>query len=184
MSRLTKLEVFKYYGSPYLEDPLKSFVLPTSFKRLTLTMSHYFVWAYLSSIVMMLPNLEQLKLKHCRTFNDEWRRSVEFSLSDEFRLSDGHKFKSMKLLLLSGLALKHWEASSDNFPNLKCLVLKKCNRLQEIPVGFGEIGTLESIELHDCSITAEDSTRELEQEQEDMWNYFLKVYIHNSRSTF
>ncbi|KAH0688792.1 hypothetical protein KY285_015946 [Solanum tuberosum] len=79
----------------------------------------------------MLPNLEELKLKHCRNFSPEWR------------LSNENKFKSLKLLLLSAPNLKRWEASSDNFPNLKRLVLKKCHDLQEIPTDFGEICTLE-----------------------------------------
>ncbi|WMV23536.1 hypothetical protein MTR67_016921 [Solanum verrucosum] len=117
---------------------------------------------------MMLPNLEELKLKLCRILNDEWR------------LSDEDKFKSLKLLLLSHLNLERLEARSDNFPNLKRLVLKMCYRLQEIPTDFGEISTLESIELHDCTATAEDSAREIVQEQEDMGNNSLKVYIHNS----
>ncbi|KAG5609084.1 hypothetical protein H5410_020365 [Solanum commersonii] len=169
MSSLTKLETFKFYGSPYLGDPIKKFGFPTSLKRLSLSKCNHFVWADISSTVMMLPNLEELKLKHCRTSNDEWR------------LSDEDKFKSMKLLLLSKLNLEHWEASSDNFPNLKRLVLKNCYKMQEIPTDFGEICTLESIELHDCSTTAEDSARKIVQEQEDMGNNILKVYIRNSR---
>ncbi|KAH0658672.1 hypothetical protein KY289_027420 [Solanum tuberosum] len=112
----------------------------------------------------------QLKLKHCETDDDVWR------------LTDKDIFKSLKLLLLSKLNLKGWEASSDNFPNLKCLVLKKCKDLQEIPTDFVEICTLESIELHDCTTTAEDSVRNIEQEREDMGYNILKVYIHNSHS--
>ncbi|MCD7464163.1 hypothetical protein HAX54_052223 [Datura stramonium] len=97
----------------------------------------------------MLPNLEELKLKSCLSDDDVWR------------LSDKDKFKSLKLLLLSGLNLERWEASSDNFPNLKRLVLKYCCYLREIPTDFGEIGTLESIELHDCPRRAEDSARNI-----------------------
>ncbi|KAG5604072.1 hypothetical protein H5410_025564 [Solanum commersonii] len=47
----------------------------------------------------------------------------------------------------------------DGFPNLKRLVLKKCKCLPEIPIDFGEICTLESIELHECSRAAEDFAR-------------------------
>ncbi|KAL3338982.1 hypothetical protein AABB24_027871 [Solanum stoloniferum] len=116
----------------------------------------------------MLPNLEEFKLKHSRSLSHEWR------------LSDKDEFKSLKLLLLSGGGPSCWEASSDNFPNLKCLVLKNCWFLQKIPADFGEICTLESIELRDCSTTAEDSAREIVQEQEDMGNNILNVYLHNS----
>ncbi|KAG5628755.1 hypothetical protein H5410_000472 [Solanum commersonii] len=93
-------------------------------------------------------------------------------------LSDVDKFERLRFLLFCDLDLEHWEASSDNFPNLRRLVLKKCNYLNEIPTDFGEICTLESIELYQCSIGVEDSARKIEQEQEDMGNNCLKVYIH------
>ncbi|XP_055802715.1 putative late blight resistance protein homolog R1A-3 [Solanum dulcamara] len=168
MSRLTKLEAFKFNGSPFLQDTIKRFVFPTSLRRLSLSLCCNFVWADISSTFMMLPNLEELKFKDCRASSHEWS------------LSDKDKFKSLKLLLLEVICLERLEASSDNFPNLKRLVLKGCFYLQEIPADFGEICTLESIELHDCSTTAEDSARNIEQEQEDMGNNSLKVYIHNS----
>ncbi|WMV28418.1 hypothetical protein MTR67_021803 [Solanum verrucosum] len=56
----------------------------------------------------------------------------------------------------------YWQplsTKSDSFPNLKRLVLKKCKCLPEIPIDFGEICTLESIELHECSRAAEDFAR-------------------------
>ncbi|KAK4720939.1 hypothetical protein R3W88_011172 [Solanum pinnatisectum] len=55
--------------------------------------------------------------------------------------------------------------------------------MQEIPTDFREICTLESIELHDCSTTAEDSARNIEQEQDEMGNNSLKVYIHKSHKS-
>ncbi|XP_006346788.2 putative late blight resistance protein homolog R1A-3 [Solanum tuberosum] len=171
MSILRKLETFKcyYWQHSWIScNSIKSFVFPTSLKRLTLTRCYLFPWEDISSTLIMLPNLEEFKLKDSKATDDIWR------------LSDEDKFKSLKLLLLDVLNLKHWESSSDNFPNLKRLVLKNCTDLQEIPGDFGEIGTLESIELHDCSTTTEDSAREIVQEQEDMGNNILKVYIHNN----
>ncbi|WMV23547.1 hypothetical protein MTR67_016932 [Solanum verrucosum] len=167
MSRLTKLVAFKYYGSFLSGYNIKRFDFPTSLRRLSLTLCDYFLWARISSTLIMLPNLEELKLK-------QWQ-----ALCYKWRLRDEDKFKSLKLLLLSDLGLEHWEASSANFPNVKRLVLKKCRNLREIPADFGEICNLESIELHDCSTTAEDSATNIVQEQEDMGSYFLKVYIHN-----
>nr|AAU90310.1 hypothetical protein STB1_54t00008 [Solanum tuberosum] len=79
--------------------------------------------------------------------------------SEVWRLSDDDKFKSLKLLLFSYIYLEHWEICSDSFPNLKRLVLRKCKCLPEIPTDFGEICTLESIELHECSRAAEDFAR-------------------------
>ncbi|KAH0757238.1 hypothetical protein KY290_020731 [Solanum tuberosum] len=172
MSRLTKLEAFKLYESPFLGDSIKRFGFPTSLRRLSLTRCCYFYWADITSTLIMLPNLEEFKLKRSRSLSHEWI------------LSDKDEFKSLKLLLLSGGGLSRWEASNDNFPNLKRLVLKNCWFLQEIPADFGEICTLESIELHDCSTTADDSARKIVQEQEDMGNNILNVYIHKSRSKF
>ncbi|XP_015163924.1 putative late blight resistance protein homolog R1A-4 [Solanum tuberosum] len=171
MSRLIKLEAFKFYGSTFFRHPIKRIGFPTSLRRLSLTLCSDFDWVDISSTSMMLPNLEELKLKRCLTFSRKWR------------LSDENKFKSLKLLLLSGANLIHWEASSNNFPNLKCLVLKGCHTLLEIPADFGDICTLKSIELHDCPPRVEDSARNIVQEQEDMGNNFLKVYIiHNNYS--
>ncbi|MCD9640014.1 hypothetical protein HAX54_025026 [Datura stramonium] len=96
------LEAFKCYWQHFLEGPIKSFVFPTSLKKLTLTRCHHFVWEDISSTVNMLPNLEELKLKWCRADDDVWI------------LSDKDKFKILKLLLLRSLNLERWEASSDS----------------------------------------------------------------------
>ncbi|KAH0681720.1 hypothetical protein KY289_019472 [Solanum tuberosum] len=94
----------------------------------------------------MLRNLEELKLKRCRAKDDVWR------------LTDKDIFRSLKLLLLSELNLKGWEANSDNFPNLKRLVLKIFKDLQEIPTDFGEICTLVEITI-ELTYVAEKTIR-------------------------
>ncbi|XP_019223696.1 PREDICTED: putative late blight resistance protein homolog R1A-10 [Nicotiana attenuata] len=147
---------------------IKMFVFPTSLKRLTLY-EFRFPWEDISTLAM-LPNLEELKLKE-----DAFKGGV-------WRLSNEDKFESLKLLLIASTTFFYrWEASSDNFPNLKRLVLKYCHYLEEIPTDFGEICTLESIELHYCSTTADNSAREIKQEQEDMGNTSLNVEIHELR---
>lgn len=140
MSSLRKLEALKFFvgNSP---RSLARFVFPTSLKRLTLTRRFYFPWEYISTLVM-LPNLEELKLKNFAVWDKVWR------------LSDEDKFQSLKLLLFSEIYFRHWEASSDSFPNLKRLVLKKCKYVEDIPIDFAEICSLESIELHNCSTLA------------------------------
>ncbi|XP_015167737.1 putative late blight resistance protein homolog R1A-3 [Solanum tuberosum] len=168
MSSLTKLEALKcvtycFWSGRKLISIKQSF--PISLKKLTLAGWFSFPWKDMSTLVM-LPNLEELKLKDNAADGDVWR------------LSDEDKFQSLKFLLFRDINLKHWEASSDNFPYLKRLVLKKCKKLKEIPIDFGEICSLESIELHNCSTLAEESARKIEQEQEDMGNNCLKVYIN------
>ncbi|XP_060185336.1 putative late blight resistance protein homolog R1B-14 [Lycium barbarum] len=168
MSMLTKLEALKCFCDlPWTPISIKMFGLPTSLKRLTLTGWFRFHWEDISTLVM-LPNLEELKLKDEAAWGKVWR------------LNDEDKFQSLKLLLFSGLYIQLWEASRDNFPSLKRLVLKNCIKLKEIPADFGEICTLESIELHNCGTDAEDSVTNIEQEQADMGNNVLKVYRHNN----
>ncbi|KAK4344289.1 hypothetical protein RND71_037383 [Anisodus tanguticus] len=167
MSSLTKLESLKCVSYLFhTPASIKRFVFPRSLKRLTLAGWYFLPWEDVSTLVI-LPNLEELKLKDQAVRGEVWR------------LSDEYKFERLKVLF-RGLTLESWEANSANFPNLKRLVLKKCKLLWEIPRDFGGICTLESIELHNCSTSAEDSAREIEQEQVDMGNNCLKVDIHNS----
>ncbi|KAM3205776.1 hypothetical protein P3L10_029186 [Capsicum annuum] len=165
---LTKLEALKCVSNAFLSwtppISIKESFFPASLKRLTFSGWFGFPWEDISTLVK-LPNLEELKLKDRAAIGYVWR------------LRDDDIFESLKLLFRKVL-LTNWVASSDNFPSLKHLVLKKCDNLKEIPIDFGEICTLESIELHNCSPSAEDSARKIEQEQEDMGNNCLKVYIH------
>ncbi|KAM3288775.1 hypothetical protein P3S67_022205 [Capsicum chacoense] len=169
MSSLTKLEALKCVSNAFLSwtppISIKESFFSASLKRLTLAGWFGFPWEDLSTLVN-LPNLEELKLKDRAAIGYVWR------------LRDDDIFESLKLLLFRNVVLVNWVASSDNFPSLKHLVQKKCDNLKEIPIDFGEICTLESIELHNCSPSAEDSARKIEQEQEDMGNNCLKVYIH------
>ncbi|KAM3324796.1 hypothetical protein P3S67_005948 [Capsicum chacoense] len=169
MSSLTKLEALKCVSNAFLSwtSPIsiKGYFFPASLKRLTFAGRFRFPWEDISTLVK-LPNLEELKLKDRAAIGCVWT------------LRDEDIFKTLKLLLFREVLLANWVASSDNFPSLKHLVLKKCDNLMEIPIDFGEICTLESIELHNCSNAAEDSARKIEQEQEDMGNNCLKVYIH------
>ncbi|XP_015164736.1 putative late blight resistance protein homolog R1B-14 [Solanum tuberosum] len=176
MSSLTKLEALKcvseyfWFSTPPIS--IKQSFFPKSLKRLTLDGGFCFPWDDISTLLVMLPNLEELKLKDHAANDHVWRLSAET------------KFESLKFLLFHGLNLKYWEASSDNFPNLRRLVLKKCTKLNEIPIDFGEICTLESIELYQCGVGAEESARKIEQEQEDMGNNFLKIFIHGIEAYF
>ncbi|XP_059309797.1 putative late blight resistance protein homolog R1A-3 isoform X1 [Lycium ferocissimum] len=171
MSSLTKLQALKCYSYSYwiIEIPIKRFFFfPTTLKRLTLAGEFCFHWKYISTLVM-LPNHEELKLKGHAVVGQAWR------------LSDEEQFQSLKQLLSNELDFRMWEASSDSFPNLKRLALKNCRYLKEISTDFAEICTLESIELHDCSSPAEHSARKIKNEQEEMGNNSVNVYIHRTR---
>lgn len=166
LSCLKELETLKYRGDGIQSSRIPSkYALPTSLKRLTLSYTSL-TWEDMANIVT-LPNLEVLKIKD-NTF-----------LSDVWRLNDDEIFNQLKFLLISRTGLKHWEASSVNFPKLQRLCLKRCMNLEEIPQDFGEICTLESIELHDCSTSAAKSAKDIQEEQESMGNECLSVLVCN-----
>ncbi|KAH0749429.1 hypothetical protein KY290_028661 [Solanum tuberosum] len=166
LSCLKELEILKYRDDGIQPSRIPSmYALPTSLKRLTLCFTSL-PWEDMANIVK-LPNLEVLKIKDNGFLGDVWK------------LNDEEIFNQLKFLLISWTGLKHWEASSVNFPMLQRLFLKRCINLEEIPQDFGEICTLESIELHDCSISAAKSGKDIKEEQESMGNECLSVLIYN-----
>nr|XP_016439668.1 PREDICTED: putative late blight resistance protein homolog R1A-10 [Nicotiana tabacum] len=167
-SRLKELEILKFRGNrQYFRRMPGKYSLPTSLNSLTLT-DTYLPWEDIANIVM-LPNLEVLKIKYHGFYGAFWR------------LNDNEIFNQLKLLLINETYLKHWDAGSVNFPKLQCLVLKRCFDLEEIPKDFGEICTLESIELHKCKTSAAASAKNIQEEQESMGNDCLSVLINDCR---
>ncbi|KAK6783949.1 hypothetical protein RDI58_017403 [Solanum bulbocastanum] len=139
------------------------YTLPTSLRSLTLSYS-FLPWEDMANIVK-LPKLEVLKIKNYGFYGDVWR------------LNDGEIFNQLKFLLIRTNDLKQWKAGSVNFPMLQRLVLRTCIYLEEIPKDFGEIYTLESIELYHCRRTAANSVNEIQEEQESMGNDCLSVLV-------
>ncbi|XP_049391693.1 toMV susceptible protein tm-2-like [Solanum stenotomum] len=73
ISILRKLKAFKCYywkHSWTMCISIKSSVFPTSLKRLTLSRCYLFPWEDISSTLIMLPNLEEFKLKDCKARDD------------------------------------------------------------------------------------------------------------------
>ncbi|XP_059287046.1 putative late blight resistance protein homolog R1A-3 [Lycium ferocissimum] len=166
ISCLNKLEILKVicYGINQPPIPCK-YALPISLKRLTLKRT-YLPWEDMANM-MTLPNLEALIIKRNGLYGGVWI------------LNDEEKFNQLKFLLIDWTNLEHWEAGSVNFPNLQCLVVKRCRYLEEIPKDVGEICSLESLKLDDCSISAAKSVKEIQEDQENMGNEILSVHIHN-----
>nr|GMC86477.1 disease resistance protein RPP13-like isoform X6 [Ipomoea batatas] len=71
--------------------------------------------------------------------------------------------------------LKHWKASSHNFPKLEHLYLRDFLKLREIPNDFAEISTLKSIELCECLPSAVESAKKIQDEQRDYGNSDMVV---------
>ncbi|KAK1400793.1 NB-ARC domain-containing protein [Heracleum sosnowskyi] len=86
-------------------------------------------------------------------------------------------FPRLMYLKLDELDLENWNASRYHFPLLQRLQVCRCPKLMEIPKDFGNICTLEWIELSGCSDAAVNSAREILKEQESYGNDWLKIIV-------
>ncbi|KAI5678068.1 hypothetical protein M9H77_09018 [Catharanthus roseus] len=77
--------------------------------------------------------------------------------------------------------LKLWIADIIHFPILHRLVLRSCHSLEVIPCCIGDIPTLDSIKLIECSESANESARIIQKEQRSMSNYSLQVLIRQKK---
>ncbi|KAI5678123.1 hypothetical protein M9H77_09073 [Catharanthus roseus] len=123
---------------------------PPCLKKLTLIGSHV-NWEEMS-LIGMLPNLEILKVK------DNFFSGPIWETMDE-------GFPSLMFLKLSHMDLCKWISSSDHFPRLKRLVLNDCLELEEIPFEFGDIPTLQTIEVYHSSNSTVESAKQILESQ-------------------
>ncbi|MCE3216963.1 hypothetical protein HAX54_009725 [Datura stramonium] len=136
--------------SPATIPSAKAF--PATLKKIKFICTHL-RWEYLD-IIGELPNLEVLKLMYDACYGKEWN-------------SIAGGFTGLKLLLIDESNLKFWKATNDNFPVLERLVIRDCYKLEEIPIEFADINTLQLIELEGCKPALKASTEEIQQVQED-----------------
>ncbi|KAG9149053.1 hypothetical protein Leryth_010654 [Lithospermum erythrorhizon] len=143
---------------------------PHSLKKLTLWRS-YLTWKTMTSLAE-LPSLEVLKLRNYAFQGPEWK-TVEGG------------FQRLKYLLIEETDLEVWNLEGSHFPHLRCLVLKFCNKLHELPNEVGDIYALRRIELHFCSTSAEQSAKDIQEEQLIEYCNDIEVLIrtHRTRST-
>ncbi|KAL2551324.1 Disease resistance protein RPP8 [Forsythia ovata] len=139
---------------------------PSNIKKLNLC-KFDLSWEEISMIGSLL-NLEILKLQDVSLEGNQWNTS------------EG-EFLELKFLELDGVQISRWNASSDHFPNLERLVLRKCHHLKNIPFSLGDIPTLEMIEVHGCRNSVADSAMKIQEQQIESGNDELKIII--SRST-
>ncbi|CAA3010726.1 Hypothetical predicted protein [Olea europaea subsp. europaea] len=116
------------------------------------------------TIVGSLSNLHVLKLKYEAFKGPEWE-PIE------------GKFDQLKYLQLYGLDLKHWRAENIHFSKLRRLVIRNFMSLKKIPFGIGEIPTLDLIELQHYRPSVVTSAEEIQAEQLNMGNDFLRLRI-------
>ncbi|KAL8057183.1 hypothetical protein ABFX02_04G168100 [Erythranthe guttata] len=141
-----------------------SLKFPSSLKKLSLK-GCYLHCQDLMIIGCWLPNLEVLNLKERSIFGPVWNL-----------LQEGG-FLRLKSLKISRNYLLHWNADSSHFPALEKLVLEDLVLLHEIPLSFGEMQTLRSIDLHRCSDSAAFSAMKILEEQKSLGNDDLRVRV-------
>ncbi|XP_059650668.1 putative late blight resistance protein homolog R1B-17 [Cornus florida] len=138
-------------------------VFPPNLKSLTLS-NFGLPWEKMS-VLGRLPNLEVLKLSDKAFEGPTWDTN------------DG-EFRKLRFLKFQGLFIKRWNTCNDHFVNLQTLVLNDCQWLEEIPSSLGDIPTLEMIQVRWCNHSAEDSARQIQEEQKMMGNDGLKILIY------
>ncbi|KAL2516449.1 putative late blight resistance protein-like protein R1A-4 [Forsythia ovata] len=134
---------------------------PLNLRKLTLV--RVFMSREGAKIIGRLPNLVVLKLQNCSFEGNQWNTT------------EG-EFQQLKVLKLSSVRDREWNASCDPFPRLEQLVLENCN-LEKIPSNFCDIPTLKMIGVHYCKQSVVESAMQIEEEQRDMGNEELQVII-------
>ncbi|KAL8056579.1 hypothetical protein ABFX02_04G127800 [Erythranthe guttata] len=157
LNRLQKLKLlYDVFPDVTSENPLSRLAQPDRFppnlKILELSATHL-SWKHMSTLGK-LGALKVLKLKDFAFVGKFWEAGVE------------GKFASLEFLLIARTDLEFWTASSDCFPGLKCLVLKNCERLEEIPLLLHK--SLQILDIERVSKTAAASARKIEAEKECM----------------
>ncbi|KAH7845426.1 hypothetical protein Vadar_001843 [Vaccinium darrowii] len=110
---------------------LQGMKLPLTIMRITLK-STCLKWEELS-LLQTLPSLAVLRLIEHACCGPVWNIS---------ELEGFHQLKYLRFYLLD---IEEWDASEDQFPNLEVLVLECCNRLNGIPIDFGNLNKLREI---------------------------------------
>ncbi|KAH0634508.1 hypothetical protein KY284_037294 [Solanum tuberosum] len=124
--------------------------LPSNLNTLVLSGAHKVI-----PFISGLPSLEYLELKE-----------MYFSQSKEWCLGDITLHK-LKLLKLAFLSISRWNTSEESFPLLEALVIRECDKLEEIPLSFADIPTLKQIKLIDCNESLEDSAERIKKDVEE-----------------
>ncbi|KAL3514016.1 hypothetical protein ACH5RR_026733 [Cinchona calisaya] len=158
---LCELQSLKMSFRTRAPNPFK-FSFPSSMKKLTLSNARI-SWNQIS-VIGQLPNLEVLKLLNRAFEGHQWD------------MRDG-EFQKLKFLKLESLDIITWNAFNEHLPCLEQLLLVSCQRLEEIPSCFGEIPTLQLIEMKWCSASARNSVKQILEDQRDLSNDQLKVIV-------
>ncbi|PHU02069.1 hypothetical protein BC332_27320 [Capsicum chinense] len=113
------------------------------------------------------------KLQHLATLK---LSEINFTGGKHWDLSD-KTFERLKFLKLHRVFMTWWDCSYESFPQLECLVIKSCSKLEEIPSNFADIPTLRLIKVIDCSNSVGDSALLIKEDMEQYGYELLQVHI-------
>ncbi|XP_057801519.1 putative late blight resistance protein homolog R1C-3 isoform X2 [Salvia miltiorrhiza] len=152
---LSKLESLMCYITDGSDECLQSISFPHSLKKLYLQCGN-FHWEEILEKIGSLPLLEKLQL-----FGGQFaRRSWE--------IVEG-QFPSLRYLELYECGdMECWTLEGSCLPRLEQLRLSHMKSLEEFPSEIGEITTLKSIQLWNCSESAVVSLKKIVEEQEEL----------------
>ncbi|XP_057787132.1 putative late blight resistance protein homolog R1A-10 [Salvia miltiorrhiza] len=126
---------------------------PPSLRNLTLADTQL-DWSEMR-ILGLLKGLEVLKLK-CNAFKGgKW-------------VTDDGGFEHLESLYIEDTDLVVWVASAHHFPRLTTLELRRCEKLDQIPIQLADIPTLQFLELYDSRHAAASAIRIRDEIQEHM----------------
>ncbi|XP_016441299.1 putative late blight resistance protein homolog R1A-3 [Nicotiana tabacum] len=152
---------------PFSARHLSDFRFPLSLKKLTLL--DFNLTSDSLSTIARLPILQKLTLVNTIIQEEEWN------------VGEDNTFENLKYLGLVQVRLSTWQVEEESFPVLEQLLLRECNKLEEIPSSFGDIASLRSIELID-SPQLEDSALEIKEYVADMMgDDRLQVHVQSYR---
>lgn len=159
--RLNELETLTIYSQVDIALPA-NFKFPATLKKLNL-FNCQLRWEDVT-MVGSLPNLEVLKLRFDACEGEVWEPN------------EG-EFRELKFLELYWLDLVEWRADDSHFPKLKCLKIRWCSELKEIPIEIGSILSLEMIKLTGVSPSVAASAELILDQLRSFGNDILQVSI-------
>ncbi|KAM3269467.1 hypothetical protein P3S67_030349 [Capsicum chacoense] len=151
-----RLHIDEFGDVPYYSDSrlMTLEMFPSRLRNLSL--SETFLTDEIVSSIAKLQHLETLKLSE-----------IYFTGEKHWDLSD-KMFKVLRVLKLHRVFMTEWICSEESFPELECLVIRSCSKLEEIPTSFGDIRSLRLIKVIDCSNSVGDSALLINQYVEEM----------------
>ncbi|GER29871.1 NBS-LRR type resistance protein [Striga asiatica] len=156
LGKLGHLESLKLLNDVFPRPPSEArltglpgtYKFPPKLRKLTLS-DTLLEWKEMAT-VGMLENLVTLKLKDNAFEGETWRAA------------DGG-FRGLRFLQMGRLNLVRWHATGNQFPRLKSLCVRHCGSLEGLPLGLGDVSSLQTIDLYCTTVSAAASGRRIEE---------------------